>query len=281
MFITKRFDGKLIKDLPPFTRFMPYLMKDKTGSVIYYEQDIDVTKALQSIKQINRELIKEKTLITLFGVVITAAVRTLGQRPKLNRFISGRRYWQRNEIQITFVAKKEITDDGKEVNVKITFTPDENLAGAAKKIHTEVKRAISEDGVENEKVVDTIMKLPSFLVRLLVKAMNFLDQNNLMPRSFIESDPMWCSVFMTNTGSFGLDARFHHLFERGNCPVFLSVGKVREEVRITVEGKPEKHSMLHLRYTFDDRISDGVYMGKTLQMMQQYVENPELLLGGV
>ena len=163
-----RFDGKLIKDLPPFNRFMPYLMKDKAGSVIYYEQDLDVTKALADIKEINRELIKERTLITLFGVVVAAAARTLSQRPKLNRFISGYRYWQRNDIQITFVAKKEITDDGKEVNVKITFAPDETLASAAKKIHTEVKKAVSEDGAENEKVVDTIMKLPSFMIKLLV-----------------------------------------------------------------------------------------------------------------
>lgn len=276
-----RFDGKLIKDLPPFTRFMPYLMKDKSGSVIYYEQDLDVTAALISIKKINKELIKERTLITLFGVVIAAAVRTLSQRPKLNRFISGYRYWQRNEIQITFVAKKEITDDGKEVNVKITFNPEETLAGAAKKIHEEVKKAISEDGVENEKVVDTIMKLPSFMVKLLVKAMNFLDQHNLMARSLIESDPMWCSVFMTNVGSFGLDAPYHHLFERGNCPVFVSVGKVREEFKLNEKGEVVKTSLLRLRYTFDDRIADGVYMGRALDLMRSYIENPDLLLSSV
>ncbi len=276
-----RFDGKLIKDLPPFTRFMPYLMNDKAGSVIYYEQDLDVTKALADIKEINRELIKERTLITLFGVVVAAAARTLSQRPKLNRFISGYRYWQRNDIQITFVAKKEITDDGKEVNVKITFAPDETLASAAKKIHTEVKKAVSEDGAENEKVVDTIMKLPSFLVKLLVKAMNFLDQHNLMARSLIESDPMWCSVFMTNVGSFGLDAPFHHLFERGNCPVFVSVGKVREEFKMNEKGEVEKKSMLRLRYTFDDRIADGVYMGRALDLMRSYIENPSLLLSSI
>jgi pyruvate/2-oxoglutarate dehydrogenase complex dihydrolipoamide acyltransferase (E2) component len=276
-----RFDGKLIKDLPPFNRFMPYLMKDKAGSVIYYEQDLDVTKALADIKEINRELIKERTLITLFGVVVAAAARTLSQRPKLNRFISGYRYWQRNDIQITFVAKKEITDDGKEVNVKITFAPDETLASAAKKIHTEVKKAVSEDGAENEKVVDTIMKLPSFMVKILVKAMNFLDQHNLMARSLIESDPMWCSVFMTNVGSFGLDAPFHHLFERGNCPVFVSVGKVREEFKMNEKGEVEKKSMLRLRYTFDDRIADGVYMGRALDLMRSYIENPSLLLSSV
>lgn len=276
-----RFDGTLIKNVPPFTRFLPYLMKDRSSSVIYYEQDLDVTNALACIKKLNKELIKDKVLISLFGVIITAAVRTLSQRPDLNRFISGYRYWQRKNIQIAFIAKKEITDDGKEVTVKITFNPDETLETAAKKIYTEVKKAVSEEGDDTEKIIEFIMKLPSILIKLIVKAMTFLDHQNLMIQSLIEADPMWCSAFFTNVGSFGLDAPFHHLYDRGNCPIFAAVGKVREEFKLNEKGEVEKKLMVRMRFTFDDRISDGVYMAKSLELMQNYVENPELLLASV
>lgn len=276
-----RFDGTLIKNVPPFTRFLPYLMKDRSSSVIYYEQDLDVTNALACIKKLNKELIKDKVLISLFGVIITAAVRTLSQRPDLNRFISGYRYWQRKKIQIAFIAKKEITDDGKEVTVKITFNPDETLETAAKKIYTEVKKAVSEEGDDTEKIIEFIMKLPSILIKLIVKAMTFLDHQNLMIQSLIEADPMWCSAFFTNVGSFGLDAPFHHLYDRGNCPIFAAVGKVREEFKLNEKGEVEKKLMVRMRFTFDDRISDGVYMAKSLELMQNYVENPELLLASV
>ena len=275
-----RFDGKLIKDLPPFTRMLPYLMKSKSESLIFFEQDLDVTNTLAAVKKINKKLIKEKTILTLFGVVITAAVRTLSERPGLNRFISGYRYWQRNEIQINFVAKREITDGGEEVNVKISFEPFEPLERAAKKIHSEVKKAVSE-GTSTDTLIDFVMRLPSFMIKLIVGGMNFLDHHNLMIRSMIDTDPMWCSVFMTNVGSFGLESPFHHLYERGNCPIFVSVGKVREEFIMNKHGEVEKKLMLRLRYTFDDRIADGVYMGNSLNILKSYIENPELLLTSV
>ena len=259
---------------------LPYLMKSKSESLIFFEQDLDVTNTLAAVKKINKKLIKEKTILTLFGVVITAAVRTLSERPGLNRFISGYRYWQRNEIQINFVAKREITDGGEEVNVKISFEPFEPLERAAKKIHSEVKKAVSE-GTSTDTLIDFVMRLPSFMIKLIVGGMNFLDHHNLMIRSMIDTDPMWCSVFMTNVGSFGLEAPFHHLYERGNCPIFVSVGKVREEFIMNKHGEVEKKLMLRLRYTFDDRIADGVYMGNSLNILKSYIENPELLLSSV
>ena len=273
-----RSDATLIRNLPDFTRFLPFLMPNKSGSVIYYEQDLDVTKTLALIKTVNRELIKEREILTLFGVVINAIVRTTAMRPKLNRFISGYRFWQRNQILINFVAKKELSDTGQEVNVKIDFSPYETLITTAKKVRKAVKHAISEEGAENEDVVTTIMKLPDFLVKLLVRSMDWLDQRNLMPRSMTDSDPMWSSIFLTNVGSFGLDAPYHHLFERGNCPVFLSVGMVRDDHCFDENFQPVIRKKLRLRYTFDDRIADGVYMGRALNLMKRYVENAYELL---
>ncbi|HUW71505.1 MAG TPA: 2-oxo acid dehydrogenase subunit E2 [bacterium] len=273
-----RSDATLIRNLPDFTRFMPFLMPNKGGSVINYEQDLDVTATLDLIKTVNRELVKEHDILTLFGVVINAAVRALAQRPRLNRFISGYRFWQRNQLLVNFVAKKELTDDGKEVNVKIEFSPYETLATTAHKVRHAVKAAISEDGADNESVVTAIMKLPDFLVKLLVSGMNWFDQHNIMPRSLTDSDPMWSSIFMTNVGSFGLDAPYHHLFERGNCPVFLAVGKVRDERSLDEQGRLVTRKMVRLRYTFDDRIADGIYMGKALNLVQHYVESAVELL---
>lgn len=273
-----RSDATLIRNLPDFTRFMPFLMPNKMGSIIYYEQDLDVSATLGLIREINRELIKDREILTLFGVVINAAVRMLAMRPRVNRFISGYRFWQRNQLLINFVAKKTLTDDGQEVNVKIECSPFETLTSTAIKVRAAVKRALSDDGAENEDVVTTIMKMPHFLVKLLVRSMDWLDQRNLMPRSMTDSDPMWSSIFLTNVGSFGLDAPYHHLFERGNCPVFISMGKVREERSIDEDGKLVCRKKLRLRYTFDDRVADGVYMGRALELMQRFVEHADELL---
>jgi hypothetical protein len=277
-----RKDGSQIKGLPAFTRIMPYLMPNKVGSVIYYQEDYDVTDTLAYIKEFNRHFVREeRSILTLFEVVMIAAARTVALRPRLNRFIAGKRYYQRKQILLSFVAKKEISDDGKEVNIKMAFDPMGTLSSSAKKIGEAIKKGISEDGHENEKVVDSVMKLPGFLLNVVNFAYNWLDSHNLLPYSVTESDPMWSTIFLANVGSFGLNPPFHHLFERGTCPVFMAFGKVRTENRLSkaADGSPlvEERKILRVNFSFDDRISDGVYMGRSLEMARQFIENPALL----
>jgi len=278
----RRRDGTLLRDLPAFTRIMPYLMPDKAGSLIFYQEDYDVTECLGYIKDWNRRNARAcGALLTLFEVVMVAAARAVALRPRINRFIANRRYYQRNRILLSFVAKKELSDDGKEVNVKVPFDPEETLGTAARKVRDYIKKGISEDGHENEKVVDAVMRLPSILLKFINFTYNWLDDHNLLPYSVTESDPMWSTIFLANVGSFGLDAPFHHLFERGTCPIFMDVGKVRDENRIAeVPGgtpRVEARKVLRVNYSFDDRVADGIYMGRSLELVKRFMENPDQL----
>lgn len=278
----KRRDGTYIRDLPAFTKIMPYLMPDKAGSVIYYQEDYDVTETLDFLKAWNRAHLRETGAIaTLFEVVLAAAARAVALRPRVNRFLAGKRYYQRNRILLSFVAKKEITDEGKEVNIKMPFWPDDTLAQVARRTRDYVKKGISADGHDNEKIVDAAMKLPRPVVRLLNWLYDKLDELNLLPYALTESDPMWSTIFLANVGSFGLDPPFHHLFERGTCPIFMAVGKVRTVQRLAKadDGTPriEERKTLRVNYSFDDRIADGVYMGKVLALARGFIENPSLL----
>jgi hypothetical protein len=274
-----RCDGTLIRDLPPFTVLMPYVMPTRTGSMIYYEQELDVTRTLAQVKAVNRELIKRREILTLFDVVICAAVRAVALRPRANRFIAGGRFYQRNQIAVNFVAKKELTDEGEEVNVKIPFEPAETLETVARKVKRYVRKAVSETGMDNDQVVKTLVRFPHFVLRLVARSLLWLDAHNLMPSDMIESDPCFCSIFLTNVGSFGLETPpYHHLYERGNCPIFISMGKVRTENRLEADGSIKERKTLLLRYSFDDRIADGTYMGATLGLVQKFVEDAAALV---
>jgi hypothetical protein len=272
-------DGTPITGLPPFTVLMPYVMPTRNGSMIYFEQELEVTRTLAAIKQVNRVLIKRRQILTLFDVVICAAVRAIAMRPRANRFISGRRFYQRNQIVFNFVAKKELTDSGEEVNVKIPFDPRETLETVAEKVKAYVRKATSESGLDNDKVVRALGRLPDFVKRFVAWALLWLDARNLMPADMIESDPCFSSVFLTNVGSFGLASPpFHHLFERGNCPIFISMGKVVDRNELADDGTVRPRKVLVLRYSFDDRIADGTYMGRTLDLVKRFVEDPAPLL---
>jgi hypothetical protein len=273
-----RCDGTLIKGLPPFTILMPFVMPTRSASVIFFDQEIDVTEAQKRIKAINRELIKRREIVTLFDVVLCATVRGVALRPKVNRFISGKRFYQRNQIVFNFVAKKELSDEGEEVNVKIPFEPGETLYTIAPKVHGYVRQAISDEGMDNDKVVKILARLPHFVKRFVAWSLEWLDGHNMMPSDMVESDPCFCSVFLANVGSFGLETPpFHHLYDRGNCPIFIAVGGVRAQNRLEADGTIVERKLLRLRYSFDDRVVDGVYMAKALDYIRRFVESPELL----
>jgi hypothetical protein len=274
-----RCDGTLIRDLPAFTLLMPYVMPTRTASLIYFEEEIDVTRTLAQVKAINRVLIKRREILTLFDVVICAAVRAVAMRPRANRFISGCRFYQRNQITVNFVAKKELTDEGEEVNVKIPFEPFETLETVAQKVKRYVRKAVSDEGMANDDMVKALVKFPHFVLKVVAKVLLWLDDHNLMPADMIESDPCFCSIFLTNVGSFGLETPpYHHLYERGNCPIFIAMGKVKTLNVLQSDGSVVERKSLMLRYSFDDRIADGTYMGRTLDLVKKFVESAESLI---
>ena len=50
--------------------------------------------------------------LKFFQLFVAAVVKLFKERPHLNRFVSGRHLYQRNDIKISFIAKKAATDEG-------------------------------------------------------------------------------------------------------------------------------------------------------------------------
>jgi hypothetical protein len=78
-------------------------------------------------------------------------------------------------------------------------------------------------------------------------------------------------------GSIGIDAPYHHNFEVGNCGIFCAIGKLRKERTLKSDGTVETRDKIRITYTFDDRVTDGIYCARTMAMARDFVENPEKL----
>jgi len=249
------------------------MMPTRTESTIYFEQEFDVTDTLAYLKEKNGG----EGELTFFQVFLCALTRTMTERPDLNRFISGFNYYQRNEILLNFVAKKEKSDDGEEINVTIPFSPYETLSTVPEKVRSHIERGKSEAGNESEDTNILLMKLPRPFIRLFLKGYALLDFYNLAPESLIRVDPMYSSVFITNVGSIGIDAPFHHNFERGNCGIFIALGMIRKKRYIEDDGTVGERDVVKVTFTYDDRIKDGVYCARAIELFRNYVENPRQL----
>ena len=83
-----------VKKVDPVHGIMPFLMKNRCEAEVYYVETIDVTNLLNYLDEINEGKEKHEK-VTLFHAIITALGKTVYNRPLLNRFISGQRYYDR------------------------------------------------------------------------------------------------------------------------------------------------------------------------------------------
>ncbi len=278
MGIRKRYDGTLIKGLPAFRLINPYVMKGRNESAVYFTHELHMKKTIEFIRQYNKENKGNGKRLTLFHVILCGIVRAIAFRPQMNRFISGKKIYQRNRIQLSFIVKKQLTDEGLETNVKITFSPFDTLEDVIEKVNREVEKARDMAGNESDHEIEFFTKLPRSLLTLVIWVFKALDYFGIAPSEMIRLDPLYTSVYVANLGSVGLDAPYHHLYEWGNASIFAVIGKLRKGFVVGEGGSLVVEDLLTMKYTFDDRISEGLYAAKAIEMFKQFVENPEILL---
>ncbi|MCK5250714.1 MAG: 2-oxo acid dehydrogenase subunit E2 [Spirochaetaceae bacterium] len=275
----KRPDGTYLKDIPAHTKIVPFILPTRISGTIFAEQEIDITETLQFLRRFNKQQTAQgKAKITFFQLFMMANIRSIALRPKINRFTMGYRMWQRNHIRMNFIAKKVLTDDAEEIWISGDYSPFETLGSIGDKYKTLIREATRGDGNESEDLNVTLMKLPRFVARFVFWMFRKLDWWNILPASLMEGSPFHGSVCLTNVGSVGVEAPQHHLFDMGTCGLFVSVGIVRREWKPDSKGNMRQRDLVKVVYSYDDRICDGMYGGRTIVLIKKLTENPEELL---
>lgn len=272
----RRKDGTPIKNLSSLRRFMPHLIQGKNEGAVYYSQTLDVSKTMDWLEDYNRTRPPEEK-ITFFHITLLAVIRTLRDRPKLNRFIVGRRVYQRNQISLSFAVKKEFNDEATLSTVKIVFEPTDTLEDVAQKVQNAIHGGRSSELSTSEKEMKAVASLPTWMIRTLMSLQRTLDAWNLLPHFMIEPDPLYASLFMANLGSIGLDAPFHHLYEYGTVPIFLVIGKIKKAPVVNENHELAVGDVVQFRYTLDERIADGFYCSRSLEILQEWIEDPQTI----
>lgn len=261
----RRPDATPVRDAPAVRRFMPFLSPTRGESLVWFSHELRVDRALAFVEERNRRRPPDAPM-TLFHVLLGAIARVLHERPRLNRFVAGGRLWQREGIWITLSAKKRFDDDSPVTTVKRRVDPRASLDELADHLLGGIRAGKSDRPSASDREVEWLLRLPPPLLRLALRAVHGVDALGLLPRGMIDADPMYTSVFVANLGSVGLDAGYHHLWEHGTCGLFCVVGRVREEAAGRV---------VTLKWTFDERMEDGLYCARGLERLRELVENPE------
>lgn len=273
MFWKYRPDGQRIAPRDTVQKLMPYIMKTRTESCIYFNHQVDLTRILKYLQHFNNQ---HNSKVTVFTLIVAAMVRTAYQYPRLNNFIVGKRLFARNSLQLSYIVKREKTVTGSEVVVKQSFSSDDTLLTVAQKINETVASLRTGASANSDGLIDFLLKFPGFAISGIIGLGKLLNNLCLLPASIIKSDPLFTSAFIANLGSIGIGAPFHHLYEWGTASIFITIGQYKQ-VSNKVNGGLETKTM-DLAFTIDERIADGYYFAQALGFFNGLLENPDQLL---
>jgi hypothetical protein len=256
-----------------FKAVFPYIMKGRNESIAYYPVQVDAENLLAYVEQ--KKGTPEE--ITVFESVLLALTRILRERPTLNRYIIGRRLYQRRNVDLSFVARKRYTLDSDESNVFVKLKPEDDAATVLSKIRGEIRTVKTGDQTADEGLIDLFLRLPRGLLRVAVKLLSIWDFYVDTPGFLRGVDPLRCSAYVANLGSVGMGAAYHHLFEWGTCSLFVTIGQIKPTVVVGEDGGPTVRRTLELKIALDERIADGYYDARALELFDAYLNDPAQL----
>lgn len=270
-------DGRWVRDVPGLQVIMGHLLPNRTDSEVYLHERFDCTELLKYIEEKNAAHPDYKT--TLFHCLVMTVARMVRERPKMNRFVAGRRTYERDEITLAFVVKRRFADDGEESLYVYSAKDDDTIDSLSRRIVGDVretrKSETSTGGIDA--VVDGFAKIPRLLLMLVMRIIRWLDFWGMVPNALRDGDPNYASVFLTNLGSIQCDAVYHHLNNYGTNSMMISVGTIHKEELIMPDGHKEIRDVVNIGATVDERIADGFYFARSIKLVKHVFAHPELL----
>ncbi len=271
-----RRDGVRVRGLDAMHVFMPYLLPNRTDNEAFINEQVDLSALNAFLEKKNAENPDYK--YTIFHAVTAALAKTIYQRPKLNRFISGRRLYERNEILLAFVAKRIFSDDGDEALLLVNCDENTTIDSLHDTICRRVSKSRKEGSVDDTtKIMNALAGLPRFLLRFIVGILNVLEYYGWLPAFLRYADPYHSTVFISNLGSIKLNAAYHHLTNWGTNSLFVVVGEKHMETVVSPDGSIKATEVLPFGITLDERIADGYYYAKSIKLLKHLLTHPHLL----
>ena len=249
----------------------PYIMKTRVTSSNYIRDKFDIEKAEEYIRKKRDEGLKG---FGMMHVIIASYIRVVSQRPGVNRFISGQRIFARNAIDVMLTIKLDMSLDSPETVIKVRFKPD----ATAEDVYREMNKVIDDyranPGGGFDNAAKALSYVPGLCLRFAVATLRFLDYFGMLPRFLEKVSPFHGSFFITSMGSLGIPPIYHHLYDFGNVPVFLSFGAAERKNELQADGTVKQKRYMEYNVSTDERICDGFYFASALKMMKKLLKNP-------
>ena len=270
-----RKDGRLLRSLPAYTKFMPYIMATRNDALNLYEESMEVTEVDRRLRRLRVEGYKG---IGILHFMIAAYIRIVSMLPGLNRYVAGRRIYAGNDITVVMTVKRALSIDATETSIKVHFEPTDTIFDVYRKMNEKIDEVkATEENNNTEDVADALARLPRFLLRFVIQILRILDYFDLLPQSLLEASPFHGSLIITDLGSLRIRPVFHHIYNFGTLPVFIAFGAKRHAYELDRHGNMVDHKYIDCKFTIDERTTDGHYWAQAFQALRYIFQHPEIL----
>ena len=270
-----RKEGRLLRSLDPYTKFMPYIMPTRNDGCNQYEESFEVTQVDRRLRALRREGYKG---IGMLHFIIASYVRCVSMLPGVNRFVVGRRIFARNNIEIVMTVKRSMSVDATETSIKVIFEPTDTVFDVYRKMNEKIEEIKSSDeSTSTDDVAQTLCSLPRGILRLAVAVLRVMDYFGWIPQGLLDASPFHGSMIITDLGSLRLAPIYHHIYNFGTLPVFIAFGAKYHKYELNRKGELCDNKYIDLKCVMDERMCDGHYYSQFLQGMRYIFLHPEII----
>lgn len=273
-----RRDGRWIKDGTGLAVIMANILPNRTDCEVNLTDKLDCTELLKWLEKKNENCTADNK-VTLFHCFLLALTKMVNERPYMNRFIQGRRIYERFDISLSFVAKKRFKDHAEESLMvlvpKMTDTIDDITHKVIGDVRETRKSETASGGIDE--LMTSLAKLPRPLLMLVAKIVRILDFWGHNLKAVTEGDPNYTTILASNLGSIKCPAVYHHLNNYGTNSIMVTIGTIHKEPVLMEDGTTEIRDVVDFSATLDERIADGFYFARSLKLVRHIFEHPQML----
>jgi len=253
----------------------PFIMKQKSEASNYFSEDLEVSEIERFLRKKRIEGSPGMGMLHLF---IATYIRTVAKYPAINRFCSGQRIYARDNVEFMMTIKKQMRTDAGETTIKIAFDRGATINDVYEKLNYEINKVRNEGtSTSTDILAAAFIKLPRVLLRFTVGFLELLDYFGWLPKFIIDASPFHGSVIITDMGSIGLPAIYHHLYNFGNLPMFIAIGAKKKVHELNSKGEVNAGKYIEFKFVVDERICDGFYFSQAFKVFKSLIRNPETL----
>ena len=270
-----RKEGRLLRSLPAFAKFVPFIMPTRNDACNQYEESFEVSDVDRRLRKLRVDGNKG---IGILHFIIAAYIRGVSMLPGMNRFVVGRRIYARDNIEVVMTVKRSLAIDATETTIKVVFEPTDTIFDVYRKMNEKIDEIKTVEGTNNtEDVAEAMCKAPRFLLRFALTILRIMDYFGWLPQSLLDASPFHGSMIITDLGSLRIGPVYHHIYNFGTLPVFISFGAKRHAYELDRHGNMVDRKYVDCKFVMDERTVDGHYYAQFLQAFRYLCQHPEIV----